>query len=113
MADRSDRRRVIALFQSLQMLCPTAIVVLLVTGRIKPRMIIGLSAIVGITDALSMPSFQSIVPSIVDHDQIDRGLATPGPRSRTSPTPAIAAAISVKYRRASSGCSRGSPRPLG
>jgi len=75
LADRSDRRRVIALFQSLQMLCPTAIVVLLVTGTIKPWIIIGLSAVVGITDALSMPSFQSIVPSIVDHDQIDRGLA--------------------------------------
>jgi predicted MFS family arabinose efflux permease len=30
---------------------------------------------VGITDALSMPSFQSIVPTIVERHQIDRGLA--------------------------------------
>jgi predicted MFS family arabinose efflux permease len=75
LADRSDRRRVIALCQSLQMLCPTAIVALLIAGRITPWIIIGLSAVVGITDALSMPSFQSIVPSIVEHDQIDRGLA--------------------------------------
>jgi MFS family permease len=75
LADRSDRRRVIALFQSIQMLCPTAIVILLVTGSIRPWMIIGLSAIVGITDALSMPSFQSIVPSIVAREDIDRGLA--------------------------------------
>ena len=29
----------------------------------------------GVTDALSMPSFQSIVPSIVSRDQIARGLA--------------------------------------
>jgi predicted MFS family arabinose efflux permease len=75
LADRSDRRRVIALFQSIQMLCPATIVVLIVAGRIHPWMVIALSAIVGVTDALSMPSFQSIVPSIVEHDQIDRGLA--------------------------------------
>ena len=75
LADRSDRRRVIAVFQSIQMLCPTAIVVLLITGRIRPWMIIALSAVVGVTDALSMPSFQSIVPSIVERDQIGRGLA--------------------------------------
>ena len=75
LADRSDRRRVIALFQSIQMLCPTAIVVLLVTGLIRPWMIIVLSVVVGITDALSMPSFQSIVPSIVAREQIGRGLA--------------------------------------
>ena len=75
LADRSDRRRVIALFQSIQMLCPAAIVGLLLTGLLKPWMIIVLSAVVGITDALSMPSFQSIVPSIVPHEQIGRGLA--------------------------------------
>lgn len=75
LADRSDRRRVIALFQSIQMLCPTAIVVLIVSGLVRPWMIIVLSVIVGITDALSMPSFQSIVPSIVKHDEIGRALA--------------------------------------
>ena len=31
--------------------------------------------VVGITDALSMPSFQSIVPSIVTREQIGSGLA--------------------------------------
>jgi predicted MFS family arabinose efflux permease len=75
LADRADRRRVIAVFQSIQMLCPVVIVALLITGRIAPWMIIALSAIVGVTDALSMPSFQSIVPSIVARDQIDQGLA--------------------------------------
>ena len=75
LADRSDRRRVIALFQSIQMLCPTAIIVLLVAGMIQPWMIIVLSVVVGITDALSMPSFQSIVPSIVTREQIGSGLA--------------------------------------
>jgi predicted MFS family arabinose efflux permease len=75
LADRADRRRVIALFQSIQMLCPAAIVVLIVTGLVRAWMIITLSVIVGITDALSMPSFQSIVPSIVKREEIDRGLA--------------------------------------
>ncbi len=51
------------------MLCPTAIVALLVTGRVQPWMIVVLSVVVGVTDALSMPSFQSIVPSIVAHYQ--------------------------------------------
>ena len=75
LADRADRRRVIALFQSIQMLCPTLIVALLAYGSIRPFVIIALSLIVGVTDALSMPSFQSIVPSIVRRDQIARGLA--------------------------------------
>ncbi|HEX7546800.1 MAG TPA: MFS transporter [Gemmatimonadaceae bacterium] len=75
LADRTDRRRVIALFQSIQMLCPTAIVILLVTGVVKPWMIIVLSVVVGVTDALSMPSFSSIVPSIVPREQIGTGLA--------------------------------------
>jgi predicted MFS family arabinose efflux permease len=75
LADRADRRRVIALFQSIQMLCPLAIVVLLITGRVQPWMIILLSVVVGVTDALSMPSFQSIVPSIVRREDIASGLA--------------------------------------
>jgi MFS family permease len=75
LADRADRRSVIAWFQGIQMLCPTAIAVLLVCGTIRPWMVIALSVVVGITDALSLPSFQSIVPSIVARDQIGRGLA--------------------------------------
>lgn len=75
LADRSDRRRVIALFQSIQFFCPVLIVALLVSGHIAPWIIIGLAFVVGITDALSMPSFQSIVPSIVEHEQIPPALA--------------------------------------
>lgn len=75
LADRADRRRVITGFQSAQMLCPIIIVALLLAGAVRPWMIIGLSLIVGITDALSMPSFSSIVPSIVERRQIAAGLA--------------------------------------
>jgi predicted MFS family arabinose efflux permease len=75
LADRADRRRVIATFQSIQALCPTLLVVLLLAGAVSPWMVIALSLIVGVTDALSMPSFQSIVPSIVERDQIPSGIA--------------------------------------
>jgi MFS family permease len=75
LADRADRRRVIASFQSLQMLCPTLIVVLLWAGGLQPWIVIAMSLIVGITDALSMPSFQSIVPSIVAREQLPAGIA--------------------------------------
>lgn len=75
LADQADRRRTIALFQSIQMLCPVLLVVLIVTGQVSPWMVIVMSLIVGITDALSMPSFQSIVPSIVPPAQIPTGIA--------------------------------------
>ncbi len=75
LADSADRRTVIAKFQLVQMLCPTLLVLLLLFWRVSPWMVILLSLVVGITDALSMPSFQSIVPSIVEPKQIASGLA--------------------------------------
>jgi MFS family permease len=75
LADRADRRHVISWFQSAQMLCPLIIVALLIAHTAQPWMIITLSLVVGVTDALSMPSFSSIVPSIVERKQIGAGLA--------------------------------------
>ncbi|MGO8913286.1 MAG: MFS transporter [Bradyrhizobium sp.] len=75
LADRGDRRRVIAIYQSIEMLCPAALVVLILTGVVQPWMVVALSLVVGITDALSMPSFQTIVPSLVRRDQIATALA--------------------------------------
>ena len=75
LADRNDRRRIIFWCQSVQMLCPTLLVVLLLTHRVTPWAIIACSLVVGVTDALSMPSFGSIVPSIVEKDQIGTGIA--------------------------------------
>lgn len=75
LADRADRRRTIAIFQSIQMLCPVLLVVMVLTGTVQPWVVIVLSLVVGITDALSMPSFQSIVPSIVERAQIPSGIA--------------------------------------
>lgn len=99
LADRADRRRVIALFQSVQMLCPVLIVVLLVTGTVRPLWIILFSLVVGVTDALSMPSFQSIVPSIVEREQIPRGIALNSTQFNLSRIlgPAIAGVLMSTY----------------
>jgi MFS family permease len=75
LADRADRRAVIAGFQSLQMLCPLLLVGLLLAGTVQPWMVIALSLVVGITDALSMPSFQTIVASLVERRQLPTGIA--------------------------------------
>ena len=75
LADHRDRRKVIMICQSLQMLCPIALVIALLTGSVVAWLVIALSFIVGMTDALSMPSYQSIVPSIVAPSQIGSGLA--------------------------------------
>ncbi len=75
MADQLDRRWLILRFQTAQMLGPILIVILILTRTIEPWVVIGVSLLVGITDALSMPAYQSIVPSIVRHEQIGTGIA--------------------------------------
>ncbi|KAB0574079.1 MFS transporter [Ideonella dechloratans] len=75
LADRADRRRLIATLQSIQMLCPLLIVGLLLHGSIQPWIIVALSLVVGVTDALSMPSFQTIVSTLVDRRQLPTGIA--------------------------------------
>jgi MFS family permease len=75
LADRRDRRRTILFFQGIQFLCPLALVILLLVGRVEVWMIIALSLVVGITDALSMPAFQAIAPSMVAHDDVRSAVA--------------------------------------
>ena len=75
LADRRDRTRIIYFFQGIQMLCPVVIVALVAVGWIKVWMIIVLSLIVGITDALSTPAFSSLIPSIVNSDDLKPALA--------------------------------------
>ncbi len=74
-ADRRDRRRTALLFQGIQVVCPILIVVLLATGRIQVWMIIALSLVVGITDALSGPSINALVPSLVSADDVPSAVA--------------------------------------
>jgi len=57
------------------MMCPIGLVALMVTHVIEPWMVVILSFIVGITDAISMPSFQTIAPTLVRRDQIATAIA--------------------------------------
>ncbi|HUA33540.1 MAG TPA: MFS transporter [Candidatus Binataceae bacterium] len=99
LADTRDRKKVIATFQSIQMLCPALLIVLILTGTVRIWMIIALSLIVGITDALSMPAFQSIVPSIVESGQIGTAIALNSTQFNLSRVlgPAIAGVVMVRY----------------
>jgi predicted MFS family arabinose efflux permease len=75
LADRADRRRTALLFQGIQFVCPVLIVVLLATGRIQVWMVIALSLVVGVTDALSGPSINALVPSSVPEDDVPSAVA--------------------------------------
>ncbi len=99
LADRHGRRKVISFFQTIQMLCPILLVLLILTGTIHVWMIIGLSLIVGITDALSMPAFQSIVPSIVAPNQIGTAIVLNSTQINLSRVlgPAIAGVVMARY----------------
>ncbi len=75
LADRRDKRRTALFFQGIQVLCPVLLVVLLATGHIRVWMVIALSLVVGVTDALSGPSINALVPSIVPEDDVPSAVA--------------------------------------
>ena len=74
-ADRRDPRRTALFFQAVQALCPISIVVLLATGRIQVWMVIALSLVVGVTNALSGPSINALVRSSVPEDDVASAVA--------------------------------------
>ena len=74
-ADRMDRKKIILTCQSIQLVCILILLALLVSGNLQVWMIILISFFVGTTDSLSMPSFQSIIPSIVSQKDIPRAIA--------------------------------------
>lgn|GEM_PF-3061309 len=83
LADRAHRRRVISVCQTIQMMCPALLVALLL-GTTQPWIVVLLSLVVGVTDALSMPSFQSIVPSSnTSANTLIQKAATPRYRGQT------------------------------
>ncbi len=75
LADRRDRRSVIGLFQGIQAACPLLLVILLWLGKLNVTTIIVLSLVVGITDALSMPAIQALVPSTVSDERVSSAVA--------------------------------------
>jgi MFS family permease len=99
LADRADRSLIIYVFQGIQMLCPVLIVALVALGWVKVWMIIAVSLIVGITDALSAPAFSSLIPSIVSREDLRPALALNSIQFNLSRVlgPAIAGLIMLKY----------------
>lgn len=99
MADRGDRSRIIYFFQSIQMLCPLVILGLIATGHVTVFLIIALSLIVGITDALSSPALSSLLPSMVDEQDLKPALALNSMQFNLSRVlgPAIAGLVMKSY----------------
>lgn len=99
LADRKDRRLIIYFFCGIQMLCPLTIVILGAAGWIKVWIVIVLSLIVGITDALSSPAFSSLVPSIVSKEDLKPALALNSIQFNLSRVlgPAIAGLVMLRF----------------
>ncbi len=75
LADRFDRKKIILVAQGIQFLAVVIMVVLLALGELRPWIVIFISLIVGCTDSLSIPSFQTIVPSLVSKDEIPQAIS--------------------------------------
>lgn len=99
LADRFDRKKIVLLFQTIQWLCILIMLTLLILGWLKVWMIVIISFLIGLTDSLSMPSFQTIIPSIVDEKEIPKALSLNSTQFNLSRIlgPAIAGVVIAKY----------------
>ena len=70
LADRMDRRSLMIAGDLLRALAVGAMATLSLAGIITVEVIVGLSALFGIGDALFIPSFTSIVPSLVPEEHL-------------------------------------------
>ena len=99
LADRYDRKKVTLICQAIQFLFVLTLVLLLVSGLLKVWMIIVISFIVGLTDALCNPSLQTIVPSLVTHKDIPRAVSLSSTQFNLSRIlgPVIAGIVIVRF----------------
>jgi len=99
LADRYERRKIVLFFQSIQFLCVLVMVVLLVEGGLKVWMLVLISFLVGLTDSLSMPAFQSIIPSLVEEKDIHKAISLNSTQFNLSRIlgPAIAGVVIVRF----------------
>ena len=99
LADMFDRKKTILVFQAIQFVCVLTMVLLLWLGWLRVGIIVFLSFIVGLTESLSMPSFQTIIPSIVDKAEIPRAVSLNSMQFNLSRIlgPSIAAIVIVKF----------------
>jgi len=75
LADRLDRKKIVLICQSIQFICVLLLLALLMLGKIQIWIILVSSFFIGVTDSLSMPAFQSIIPSIVNEKDVPRAIA--------------------------------------
>ncbi len=99
LADRLNRKNVILLFQGIQCLSIVILLVLYLVHALQVWMIIVISLVVGTTDSLSMPSFQSIVPSLVKPKDIPLAITLNSTQFNLSRMlgPAIAGVLLAKF----------------
>ena len=99
LADRYERRKTVLFFQVIQFLCVLVMVVLLVEGGLKVWMLVLISFLVGLTDSLSMPAFQSIIPSLVEEKDIHKAISLNSTQFNLSRIlgPAIAGVVIVRF----------------
>jgi predicted MFS family arabinose efflux permease len=98
-ADRYDRKKIVLFFQGIQFLCVLTMVVFLIVGWLKVWIIVLISFLIGLTDSLSMPSFQSIIPSLVSAKEIHRAVSLNSTQFNLSRIlgPAIAGILIVRF----------------
>lgn len=75
LADRFDRKKIVLVCQSFQFFWIVLLFTLIVLGKIKIWIILVSSLLIGISDSLSMPAFQSIIPSLVSKDEVSEAVA--------------------------------------
>ena len=74
-ADRSDKRRVVILTQSLLMLQAFALAALVATGKVTVESVMALAAFLGVVNAFDIPTRQSFLVDMVGKDDLMNAIA--------------------------------------
>ena len=74
-ADRFDRRHILLASQFVQMACAISLAMLFSFGLVKIWHILALSFVVGTAQAFGGPAYQSLIPSLVDKQDLPNAIA--------------------------------------
>ena len=74
-ADRTDKRRVVVITQSLLMLQAFALAALVGTGKVTVESVMGLAAVLGIVNAFDIPTRQSFLVEMVGKEDLMNAIA--------------------------------------
>lgn len=74
-ADRRDRRYLILMSQSIQMLVALMLALLIYTRRIHMTQVLALSCVVGCARAFGGPAYQSLIPALVSKEHLLNAIA--------------------------------------